>query len=127
MRDKSIKAEIFRASQLVARRTGNVRLTLDPDTALVAAQSAVAEAEFEDGRPPMRARGWRKAARNTAPPAVAGEEKPPLKMPHSQPGKMWATSATFSGIGDGERHKWAERYKDISTPKSKTRPVHWLE
>ena len=86
------------------------------------AQSAAAEAESEDGRPPMRASGWRKEVRNTAPPAVAGEEKPPLKMPHSQTGKMWATSASFSGIGDGERNIWAERYKEISTPKSKTTP-----
>ena len=91
----------------------------DEETSAVAehdakdAQSAVAEAEFEDGRPPMRARGWRKEARNTAPPAVAGEEKPPLKMPHSQTGKMWATSATFSGIGESEHQKWAEAYKDI--------------
>ena len=55
----------------------------DEETSAVAehdakdAQSAVAEAEFEDGRPPMRASGWRKEGRNTAPPAVAGEEKPP--------------------------------------------------
>ena len=105
----------------------------DEETSAVAehdakdAQSAVAEAEFEDGRPPTSARGWRKETRNTAPPAVAGEEKPPLKMPHSQTGKMWATSATFSGIGDGERHTWAEWYKSISTPTSTTRPDHWLE
>ena len=43
------------------------------------AQSAAAEAEFEDGRPPMRASGWRKEVRSTAPPAVAGEAKPPFR------------------------------------------------
>ena len=58
---------------------------IDEETSAVAehdakdAPSAVAEAEFEDDRPPMRARGWRKEARNTDPPAVAGEEKPRLK------------------------------------------------
>ena len=66
----------------------------DEETSAVAehdakdAQSAVAEAEFEDGRPPMRASGWRKEGRNTAPPAVAGEEKPPL------------TNATFTARED---------------------------
>ena len=52
----------------------------DEETSAVAehdakdAQSAAAEAEFEDGRQPRRAKG-----RSTAPPAVAGEAKPPLK------------------------------------------------
>ena len=94
----------------------------DEETSAVAehaakdAQSAVAEAESEDGRPPMRASGWRKEIRNTAPPAVAGKEKQPLKMPHSMTGKMWATSASFSGIGESEQKCGRRRTKTYRQP-----------
>ena len=104
----------------------------DEETSTVAehdakdAQSAVAEAESEDGRPPMRASGWRKEGRNTAPPAVAGEEKPPLKMPHSQTEQMWATSATFRELGTANKTNGRRGTKKYRRPNQK-QPVRSLD
>ena len=96
----------------------------DEETSAVAehdakdAQSAVAEAEFEDGRPPRRAKG-----RSTTPRAVAGR---PLR------------NATFTDRPDvgnvgffygnwGRRTKHGRRGTKKYRRPNKKRPDHWLE
>ena len=104
----------------------------DEETSAVAghgakdAQSAAAASEFEDDCQPTHVRGWRNDVRNTDPPAVAGEEKRPLNNSTFTDRADLGNIGYFSGIGDGERNKWADGYKEISRPKSK-HPDHWLE
>ena len=106
----------------------------DEETSAVAehdakdAQSAVAEAEFEDGRPPMRARGWRKEARNTAPPAVAGEEKPPLKNATFTDREDVGNIGYFFGNWGAASGTYGRGCtKTYRRPNQNKRPDHWLE
>ena len=92
--------------------------------------SAVAEhdAESEDDRPPMRARGWRKEARNTDPPAVAGEEQPRLRnATFTDRADVGNIGFFFGNRGRRAAQMGGEVQRNIDAQVKKQRPDHWLE